>query len=117
MPRVILHVDMDAFFASVEQRDNPAYRGKPGVGDVSSSNQRIHRVRGFVQADGSEVHWKCGRCCSVFFAGHRSSGQPFFIDLERGAKPGRPGNQLYVRHQVGVAAVLDSFGHGFVFSG
>jgi DNA polymerase-4 len=29
MPRVIFHVDMDAFFAAIEQRDEPAYRGQP----------------------------------------------------------------------------------------
>ncbi len=29
MGRIILHIDMDCFFAAVEARDNPEYKGKP----------------------------------------------------------------------------------------
>ncbi len=31
IPRVIILIDADAFFAAIEQRDHPEYRGKPVI--------------------------------------------------------------------------------------
>ena len=40
----IIHLDLDAFFASVEQRDNPAYQGKPLiVGGISGGKGNSNR--------------------------------------------------------------------------
>ncbi len=38
MTRVVLHIDMDAFFAAIEQRDQPHLRGKPVL--VGGRNRR-----------------------------------------------------------------------------
>jgi DNA polymerase-4 len=37
-PKIIIHADMDAFFAAVEQLDNPSYRGKPLI--IGKNNTR-----------------------------------------------------------------------------
>ena len=41
MPRTIFHLDMDAFYAAIEQRDNPDLRGKPVIVGAPPSRRGV----------------------------------------------------------------------------
>src|SRR5437867_2132498 len=62
VPRAIVHLDGDAFFASLEQRDDPQLRGKPvavGTGVVASCSYEARRdgVRTGMRL--AEARWRC----------------------------------------------------------
>ena len=60
MARIIVCVDMDAFFASVEQRDNPALRGKPvavtGAGERTIITTSSYEARTYGVKTGMTVY-------------------------------------------------------------
>ncbi|GFE62041.1 DNA polymerase IV [Geobacter sp. AOG2] len=64
--RTILHIDMDAFFASVEQQASPDLRGKPiavtGAGSRAVVTTSSYEARALGVRTGMAV-WEAKRCC------------------------------------------------------
>ncbi len=111
----ILHLDLDAFFASVEQRDKPSLRGRPvivgglghrGVVSTASYEARVHGVRSAMRM--AEARARCPHAAflSGRFEAYRESSrivmdrlreesplvEPLsldeaFVDLAAGADP------------------------------
>ena len=64
--RTIMHIDMNAFFASVEQQDNPALQGKPiavvGGGGRTVITTSSYEARAFGVKTGMAI-WEGKRVC------------------------------------------------------
>jgi DNA polymerase-4 len=102
-PRRIIHIDMDAFYASVEQRDDPALRGLPvavggsrerGVVAAASYEARVFGVRSAMASVTAkrkcpelvfvpprfEVYRAVSRSIRAIFARYTTQIQPLSLD-------------------------------------
>ena len=102
MPRIIAHFDMDAFYAAIEERDTPAFRGLPlvvgadpvggqGRGVVSTANYKA-REYGIFSATPISTAWR-------FSEAARRRGLPpvTFVSVDMGK---------YARVSAAVMAIL-----------
>ncbi|HWG92896.1 MAG TPA: DNA polymerase IV, partial [Mycobacteriales bacterium] len=91
----VLHLDLDAFYASVEQRDKPSLRGRPvvvggtglrGVVATASYEARAYGVRSAMST--SEARSRCPRAAvlSPRFAAYRAASD-VVMDLLRALSP------------------------------
>lgn len=95
--RVIAHLDMDAFFASIEQLDHPGYRGRPVV--VGADPQQ-GRGRGVVAAASYEARRFGIKSAMPIRDAYRACPDAVFV---------RPRGQRYREVAQGVREVLSGF--------
>ncbi|ERP38729.1 DNA polymerase IV [Chitinivibrio alkaliphilus] len=72
MERVIFHVDMDAFFAAIEQRDTPRYRGAPVIVGAAPGSRGVvcaasYEARAYGVHSAMPIHMAVQKCPHAFF--------------------------------------------------
>ncbi|MFO1512114.1 MAG: DNA polymerase IV [Verrucomicrobiota bacterium] len=120
MHRVIFHLDMDAFYASVERRDNPALKGKPvivgspptqrGVVCAASYEARKFGVKSAMPS------MTAGRLCPKGFPATANGGLSRRVSRDHGHRGGIRGelvqqvsvDEAYVDVSATAAATVDA---------
>ncbi len=91
MNRAIIHVDMDAFFASVEQLDHPEYRGKPVI---VGADPQGGQGRGVVAASSYEARKFGVRSAMPISRAYRLCPQGIFV-APRGGRYGEISQRVF----------------------
>jgi len=92
--RAILHVDMDAFYAAIEQRDNPALRGKPVIVGAGPNE------RGVVSASSYEARKFGVRSAMPSRTAYRLCPQGVFVypDFKKYREASRQIREIFLSH-------------------
>lgn len=115
---IILCVDMDAFFASVEQRDDPALKGKPiavtGAGERTVVTTSSYEARGFGVKTGMTVY-EARRLCPqiILVTGNNAKYARVCRELEEICLRFTPDIEIYSIDEV----FLDITGSHHLFGG
>jgi DNA polymerase IV len=118
MSRIIVCVDMDAFFASVEQRDNPALRDKPiavtGAGERTVITTSSYEARAYGVKTGMTVY-EARRLCPhlIFVTGDNRKYARICAHLEEICLRFTPDIEIYSIDEV----FLDITGAHHLFNG
>jgi DNA polymerase IV len=97
MEKFIVHLDMDAFFASIEQRDDPRLKGKPVV---VGADPRQGRGRGVVSTCSYEARKFGIRSAMPISRAFKLCPEAFFVPVQM---------EKYARESAAVFAILGAF--------
>ena len=89
--RFIVHVDMDAFFAAIEERDNPKFRGKP---IIVGANPKKGKGRGVVSTCSYEARKFGIHSAMPISTAYKKCPQGIFLPVDM-EKYSRVSHQIY----------------------
>ena len=118
MAKIIVCVDMDAFFASVEQRDNPELRGKPiavaGAGERTVITTSSYEARAYGVKTGMTTY-EAKRLCPdiILVVGHNEKYAQVCAELQEICLRFTPDTECYSIDEV----FLDITGSHHLFDG